>query len=86
MSTTPTRRPRHQPKAGVFVQIAPEAKDALDDWARKANVNRWEIVEALILSAQRNEGADGLPRRLGLGPAQPTLEDAMSQGGNAAVA
>ena len=72
MSTGPARRPRHQETVGLFVNVTPEAKQIVDRWASTAHVNLWEIVEALIFTAHRTEGPQGLPPELGF--SQPTLE------------
>ena len=85
MSTTPARRPRNQETAGLFVQVAPEAKGLVDRWASTANANRWEIVEALIFEAHLREDPDGLPTGLGFTP-QPQLEVSASSEGSAAAA
>jgi hypothetical protein len=71
--TGPTRRPRNQATVGIFTKVTPEAKACVDRWASTANVNLWEILEALIFDAQKVEGPDGLPSGFGF-VAQPTLD------------
>lgn len=72
-STGPNRRPRNAQTAPLFVKVSPEAKDIVDRWARTANVNLWEVVEAAILQLHSTETDAGLPEMFPFDP-QPTLD------------
>lgn len=83
--TGPTRRPRNQATVGLFAKVTPEAKAYVDRWSTTANVNLWEILEALIFEAAREEGPDGLPSGLGF-EAQAALDvPAVAERGGAAA-
>lgn len=83
--TGPARRPRNQASVGLFTKVTPEAKALVDRWASTANVNLWEILEALIFAAEKAEGSDGLPAGFGF-EAQPTLDvPASAERGGAAA-
>jgi len=74
MATTgPVRRPRNAEAVPLFVKVSPEAKAIADGWARTANVNLWEVVEAAILQLHSTETDAGLPERFPFDP-QPTLD------------
>ena len=56
---SPMRRKRGTPTVGVQVDIEPDVKGLIDQYAAAAGVPQWAIIEAAIRSAQ--PGPDGIP-------------------------
>lgn len=73
--SSPIRRKRGTPTVGVQVDIAPDVKNLIDQYAAAADVPQWAIVEAAIRAGR--PGANGVPEGWELpnqGQTQPQLD------------
>lgn len=68
--TSPIRRKRGTPTVGVQVNIAPDVKQLLDEYAAAAGVPQWVIIEAAIRAGR--PGPTGIPKHWDL--EQPQLD------------
>lgn len=59
MASSQYRRPRGTPKVALNLFVAPDVKEMIDDYARRANVPIWAIVEAAIRAGK--PGPTGVP-------------------------
>lgn len=57
--SSPFRRKRGTPTVGVQVDIAPDVKALIDQYAAVADAPQWAIIEAAIRAGK--PGADGIP-------------------------
>ncbi|MFZ2480095.1 MAG: hypothetical protein WAZ15_06055 [Propioniciclava sp.] len=76
--SSPIRRKRGTPTVGVQVDIAPDVKALIDDYARAADVPQWAIIEAAIRAGM--PGPDGIPENWDL-PTPQRLDLDTSAGG-----